>query len=166
MAPAPLPPRPVTTGTQPPLGSTDFTPPGVTSGAPTGTFVGKKVVDLRSELTALQNDIGTHNRQLQELRAKMVQDSQRYHGTVAAVNARLQVGTTPGNPILVQQFNSALSDLDRLNNDIAEMNKLTTGVAADSTMSSFLAESTRAAFGVFRRGRRGPRATGDPRGRG
>jgi len=144
--PAPM--QPMASGVQPPLGSSDFTPPGVTGGSPTGTFVGKKVVELRNELSGLQGSIGTHNRQLQELRAKMVQDSQRYHGTVAAVNARLQVGTTPGNPILVQQFNSALSDLDRLTSDVAEMNKLTTGVAADSTMSSFLAESTRAAFGV------------------
>jgi len=135
-------------GGQPPLGSTDFTPPGVTSGPDTGTFVGKKAVELRGELARLQQSIAEHNAALQQLRAKVVQDSQRYHTMVGAINARLQVGTTPGNPILVQQFNSAQADLDRVSTDIAEMNNLATRVAGDSTMSAFLSESARAAFGI------------------
>ncbi len=135
-------------GQQPPLGTTDFTPPGVTPGQATGTFVGKKAVELRGELVRLQKSIGEHNATLQQLRGKIVQDSQRYHNTVGAINARLQVGTTPGNPILVQQFNSAQADLDRLSADMAEMNALATQVAAGSTMSAFLSESARAAFGI------------------
>jgi hypothetical protein len=139
---------PVVAGAQPPLGSTDFTPPGVTPGQSTGTFVGRKAIELREELSRLQGSIGGHNQVLQQVRAKVVQDSQRYHNTVGAINARLQVGTTPGNPILVQQFNSSQGDLDRLAADIAEMNALATQVAADSTMSAFLSESARAAFNI------------------
>jgi hypothetical protein len=120
----------------------------VTTGSPTGTFVGRKVVELREELQRLQNAVITHNEQLQELRGKVVEDSQRYHGNVAAINTRLQVGTTPGNPILVQQFNAARADIERLAADIGDMNKLATAVAGDSTMASFLAESTRATFRV------------------
>jgi len=133
---------------QPALGTSDFKPDGVTPGSPTGTFVGKKVVELREELVRLQDAVGTHNTQLQNLRTRVVVDSQRYHGTTAAINARLQVGTTPGNPILVQQFNAAQADLDRLAGDITEMNNLATTVAGDSTMSSFLSESARAAFSI------------------
>ena len=75
-----------------------------------------------------------------------MQDSQRYHGAVSAINARLQVGTTPGNPILIEQFNQALGNLDRISEDISQMNGLTSGVTADSTLAAFLAENTRAAF--------------------
>jgi len=136
-------------GSPPPqLGTTDFTPVGVTPGQDTGTFVGRKVVELRAELQRLQDQVGQHNGDLQQLRANMVANSQNYHNTVAAVNARLQVGTTPGNPILVQQFNSAQSALDNLNSDIAAMNKLATAVSGMSTMSAYLSESTRSAFGV------------------
>lgn len=136
-------------GTPPPqLGTTDFTPVGVTPGQDTGTFVGRKVVELRAELQRLQDQVGQHNGELQTLRANMVANSQNYHNTVAAANARLQVGTTPGNPILVQQFNSAQSALDNLNSDIAAMNKLATAVSGMSTMSAYLSESTRSAFGV------------------
>ncbi|MDP7242527.1 MAG: hypothetical protein QF639_07165, partial [Rhodospirillales bacterium] len=133
---------------QPALGRSNFEPTGVTSGSATGTFVGKKVAELREELKRLQAALSQHNSLLQDLRVKMVQDSQRYHGTVAAINARLQVGTTPGNPILVQQFNSAQSELDRLSGDIGEMNRLATAVTSDSTLSAYLSESAAAAFSL------------------
>ena len=132
----------------PPLGNTIFQPSGVTPGAPTDTYVGQKVTDLRKELKRLQAAISAHNGQLQTLRGKIVANSQRYHGTIAAVNARLQVGTTPGNPILVRQFNSAQADLDRIAADITEMNALASRITNDSTMSSYLSESARASFAV------------------
>jgi hypothetical protein len=133
---------------QPPLGTGNFVPPGVTSGDETGTFVGKKVVELRAELSRLQGNISSQNGALQGLRSQLVGNSQRYHGTIAAVNARLQVGTTPGNPILVQQFKSAQSDLDRLSQDVAAMNTLQNSIASSATMSSFLSESASASFAI------------------
>ncbi|MEE2699214.1 MAG: hypothetical protein VX923_05910 [Pseudomonadota bacterium] len=138
----------ISKNTQPPLGNTIFQPTGVTPGTSTGTFVGKKIIDMRAELGRLQSSITTHNSQLQALRGKIVSNSQRYHGTIAAVNARLQVGTTPGNPVLVQQFNSSQADLDRIHSDITEMNELANRVSNSSTMSSYLSESTRASFAV------------------
>jgi len=138
----------VAVGSQPALGNTNFQPVDVTPGQPTGTFVGQKVTELRGELTSLQGAISQHNRVLQETRGKIVSDSQRYHNALAAMNARLQVGTTPGNPILVQQFNNAQSDLDQIEDDVSIMNQLSQGVANDAAMSAFLAESATAAFGV------------------
>ncbi|MGB0670597.1 MAG: hypothetical protein ACPGNT_03810 [Rhodospirillales bacterium] len=135
-------------GNQPPLGMTDFSPLGITPGQPTGTFVGKKVIELRGELGRLQESIGVQNNRLQEVRVKTVADSQRYHAATAAINTRLQVGTTPGNPILVQQYNSAQSDLDKLAGDIGDMNKLATAVSGDATMSAYMAEAVRAAFNI------------------
>lgn len=132
----------------PQLGNTNFQPVGVSPGQDTGTFVGRKVVELRSELQRLQDQVAEHNGGLQQLRANMVSNAQGYHNTVAAINMRLQVGTTPGNPILVQQFNAAQGSLDNLNSDIAAMNKLATDVSGISTMSAYLSESTRSAFGV------------------
>jgi hypothetical protein len=133
---------------QPPLGTGVFQPTGVTPGTPTGTEVGRKVNDMREELRQVQGAISTHNSGLQQIRAKIIQDSQRYHGTIAAVNARLQIGTTPGNPILVQQYNSAQTDLEKLHEDVGEMNKLATDVAGTSSKAAFLSEASRATRGV------------------
>jgi len=139
---------PILPTNQPTLGSGSFVPTGVTPGVNTGTFVGKKVQEMRGELQRLQTAIIEQNTALQGLRGKVVEDSQRYHGTVAAVNARLQVGTTPGNPILIQQFGSAQGDLDRLAGDIDSMNQLLNSVASGSTLSAYLNESVHAAYNV------------------
>jgi len=133
---------------QPVLGSGSFQPTGVTPGQSTGTFVGKKVIELRSELSRLQKSISDQNAALQNLRASIVHDSQMYHGSVAVINTRLQVGTTPGNPILVQQYNSARANLEKISFDTGELTKLAGDVAGASTLSAFLSESVRAAFSV------------------
>jgi len=126
-------------------GSTPISVEAVTPGQPTGTFVGGKVVGLRNDLSQLQATLNSQNDRLQQVRTQTVQDSQRFHGTIAAIEARLQVGTTPGNPILVQQWNEAQSELDRINEDVLAMNRLTSDVASTSGMSSYLLESVRAA---------------------
>ncbi len=110
--------------------------------------MGQKVGQLRSELETLQNNVRQRNDSLQEIRRTTTQNAQRYHGTVAAVNARLQLGTTPGNPVLVRQWNTAQSELDRIGVDIAAMNSLANSVAADSAMVSYLLETTRATYGL------------------
>lgn len=133
------------TGAPPSLGSTSFDPPGVTVGANTGTYVGQKVGALRGDLQQLQGMLARHNQALQGIRNDTVQDSQRYHGTVAAINARLQVGTTPGNPILNQQWNAAQGELDRINEDVLKMTRLANEVTSSSALSAYLLESVRAA---------------------
>ncbi len=126
-------------------GANDFTLPQVTSSPSTGTFVGQKVSNLRNDLVQLQGTLASQHDHLQQLRMQTVQDSERYHGTVAAIETRLQVGTTPGNPILVQQWNEAQGELDRLNEDILQMTRLSTDVASTSGMAAYLLDSVRAA---------------------
>ncbi|MEE2759924.1 MAG: hypothetical protein VYE18_00575 [Pseudomonadota bacterium] len=139
--------RPQLAQTAPPrLGTTNFETPGVTAGKNTGTFVGQKVMELRTELNRMQSNVSKSNDELQKVRAKTVGDSQRYHNSVGAINARLQVGTTPGNPILVEQFNQALTLLDQIGEDVSQMNVLTSQVTSNSALANFLAEKTRAAF--------------------
>ena len=114
-------------------------------GQPTGTFVGQKVGSLRNDLLQLQATLVRQNQALQSIRNETVNDSQQYHGTVAAISARLQVGTTPGNPILTQQWNGAQSELDRINDDVLKMTRLANEVTASSGLSAYMLESVRAA---------------------
>ncbi|MBL4906396.1 MAG: hypothetical protein JKX94_03015 [Sneathiella sp.] len=135
-------------GTPPALGTTNFITPGVTPAPNTGTFVGQKVHTLRGELGALQDRLKLRNQQLQQIRATTIGNSQTYHGTIAAINTRLQVGTTPGNPVLINQWNQGQLQLERIGADISSMNSLANAVASDSSMSAYLLESTRAAYGL------------------
>lgn len=130
------------------LGNTNFVPTGPAPGMPTGTVVGQRIAQLRAELQALDGRVGNNNTRLQQLRAMTAANAQRYHGTVAAITARLQLGTTPGNPIVVNQWNAAQADLDRLSSDIGAMNALSSSVAENAGTAEFLLESARATFGL------------------
>ena len=137
--------KPAAVQPAPALGKSNFEPPGVTDGAPTGTVVGQKVVTLRGELQQLQASLSQQNQGLQTIRNDTVADSQRYHGTIAAISARLQVGTTRGNPILTRQWNDAQGQLDKINEDVLKMNRLANEVSSSSALAAYLLESVRAA---------------------
>jgi len=134
-APAPAPSAAVSGGSVPTVSAT-------------GTFVGAKVVQLNRELESLKSSIGGANARFQQLRSVTEQNAQRYYAIVAAISARLQIGTTPGNPVLVAQWNTAQSELDRILTDIAALNTLANDVASQAAMSSYLVESINAAYGL------------------
>ncbi len=114
----------------------------------TGTTVSAKTGSLRQELVQLRQQLGQQATQLDALRAATVQTAQTYHGVVAAINARLQVGTTPGNPVLVSQWNEAQLEMDRVSEQIGRLNQLANAVGAQSTVAAFLLDSVRATLGL------------------
>lgn len=132
----------------PNLGTTNFVPPPVTPGQSTGTFVGQKTNLLRGELQRMRQQIRQQNSTLQAIRRETGTHSLAYHSAIASINSRLQVGTTPGNPYMVNQWNIAQSGLSNIDRDISQMNSLANAVAGTSTMSAYLLETTRAAYGL------------------
>lgn len=114
----------------------------------TGTFVGDKLVQLRKEVARLKATLRKHRAEMERIRSITAENSRRYHMAVATINARLQIGTTPGNPVLVNEWNSAQSELARIDSDIARLNALANDVASTLTMSSYLLETTRAAYSL------------------
>ena len=114
----------------------------------TGTVVGQKIQQLRRELASLQGTLRSQTGQLRAIRARTAENSRQYYMAVAEVNSRLQVGTTRGNPVLVNKWNSAQSQLGRIDSDITALNGLANKVAGTSTLSAYLLETTRAAYGL------------------
>ncbi|MDP6951650.1 MAG: hypothetical protein QGF53_02720, partial [Alphaproteobacteria bacterium] len=90
--------EPVTRST--PRPQVDVSAPSGYTGSTTGTFVGQKVASLSSELQGLKGQIDGQAGEYRSLSDNAAQASQRYHALVGQINTRLQVGTTPGNPIL------------------------------------------------------------------
>jgi hypothetical protein len=129
-----------------PIGSGNFQPQPVTPGSPTGTEVGRKVQAIRDDVARLQTAITQENGDLQGIRNQILQSSQRYHTTVGAMSAKLQAGTTPGNPTMVQQFNSAQSDLDQLGSQLTRLNSLSTTVAGSASQVAYLQETIQATY--------------------
>jgi len=72
--------------------------------------------------------------------------TQRYLGILATMNSKLQVGTTPGNPLLVQQWNEAQQQLKRVEGNISKMNNLSNDLGAEASVAGYLLDSVRATF--------------------
>jgi len=112
------------------------------------TEVGRRAQQLRDDLGRLSASVNTRTTAVQQIRAEAVQTAQSYQGLVAGINARLQVGSTPGNPILQSQWNQASVALDNFGSEIGKMSVLSNQVAGDAATAAFLLESTRAAYSL------------------
>jgi len=135
-----------TAGVGPVLGTSSFESPGVTSATPTGTHVGQKIQELRGDLARLQSQLSKENGNMQAYRASARKSAAAYHSLLGQINARLQVGTTPGNPELVAQWNQAQVELNKVGESISSLNTLSNEVSATSSLAAYLLESTRATF--------------------
>ncbi len=128
------------------LGSTIFESPGVSPGQPTGTHVGKKVEELRGDLSRLQARLIHHNNNLQTQRNNARSSAGTYHSIIAAMNTRLQVGTTPGNPQMVNGWNKAQQELELVGASITNLNSLSNESAATSALAAFVLDSAGATY--------------------
>jgi hypothetical protein len=114
----------------------------------TSTVVGQKVQGLRGDLQRLEGNLASRQQQLAQTRQTQEHDATTYFGLIAAIDSRLQIGTTPGNPELVAQWNQAQSSLDRMSDDIAQLNSLANVAAGDSSFGAYLLDATHAAYSL------------------
>ncbi|MEX2615342.1 MAG: hypothetical protein WD767_04535 [Alphaproteobacteria bacterium] len=116
------------------------------AGTPTGTFVGRKVEQMRNDLIKLQDSVAGLNSRMLQITNENVAASQRYHAIVADMNARLQIGTTPGNPVMVKQWNDAQQQLEHIAESLGHMDKLSNDAAGEAGLAAWLLDSVRATF--------------------
>lgn len=117
-------------------------------GQASGTFVGRKVAQMRTDLGKLQRSIGGLNTRMTQISAQNIDASRRYHEVVAAMNAKLQVGTTPGNPVLVKQWNEAQQKLEQIAESLGRMDKLSNDAAGEAGLAAWLLDSVRATYAL------------------
>lgn len=118
------------------------------TGQSSGTFVGRKVTQMRTDLGKLQRSVGDLNKRMTQISSQNIETSRRYHEVVAAMNSRLQVGTTPGNPLLVKQWNEAQHKLEAIVESLGRMDKLSNDAAGDAGLAAWLLDSVRATYAL------------------
>ena len=113
---------------------------------PTGTFVGGKINQFRGDLVSIQTAISSHNNDY--LRFKDLVDEQTtvYQGLSSAIRSRLQIGTTPGNPILVGQWNDASRALEDIQNNVNNLQIVNNRVTADAALIGHLQNAISSSF--------------------
>src|SRR5208282_4093910 len=98
--------------------------------------------------SGIQDKLLAEAQQLADLRGAAVQSSQQYHDAKANIAARLQLGTTRGNPELVTQWNNAQAALDAMTGNINSLNTLGTDIASQSSAAHFALNTIEATFNV------------------
>jgi len=128
-APAPV----TTTAAAPPAVAAGIAPVTVQPGAETGTAVSHSIATLRSQLQSLEAKIGADAQRLAEVKNGSAQATATYQQMRANIETRLAVGTTPGNPELISQWNTAQGALDTMTGNINALSKLANDIGGDTT---------------------------------
>ncbi len=105
---------------------------------PSGTFVGQKINPLKEDFLAVVEAFLMHRDSYEEVKSRVYGASTEFFGTVAAINTKLQLGTTPGNPVLVRQYDQAQGELDNIEEYLREINLLNQKVNADAGVVALL----------------------------
>jgi hypothetical protein len=125
-----------------------ITPVTIEQGADTGTAVSHAVQNLRAQVAGIQDRLLAEAQQLDGVKAAAFQSSQQYHEAKASIAARLQLGTTRGNPELVAQWNSSQAALDTMTGNINSLNAIGTQVADQASAAHFALNTIEATFNV------------------
>lgn len=118
------------------------------SGSGRTTFVGDKVSQLEGDLAKLRGNVGNMSAQAASIRSESAAAASRYHAAQAEIVARLQQGTTPGNPEMVDRWNAAQADLESIAESIPAMTQLSNDVADEGAFGQYLMNSVQATYGL------------------
>jgi hypothetical protein len=120
----------------------------VADSAPPTTSVGARAAQLGEEIDRLDTSAGLCGVTEADIKAQRGQLSTDYFTRVALINARLQAGTTAGNPELVSSWQAARGGLDRLDHEAARLTDLVTSCTDDTAQAGYLTQSIKAAMNL------------------
>ena len=112
---------------------------------PIFTYVGQRIIEMQDEFNKLDADITQGENTFQELKFSGIKSAETYHSIVAAIAARLQIGTTPGNPVLLNQYEQAQTELAEVGAQGQSLVDIGNKIALYSTRVSYLLEQARSA---------------------
>lgn len=90
--------------------------------------VSKKVAAIETKLQQIQENIRKNTEVFRELKNKNAEESRQYYEYIARIHARLQIGTTPGNPELTEMWKQASALLTGSDKNMSETAKLSSEI--------------------------------------
>jgi hypothetical protein len=106
---------------------------------PTGTAIGCQVAEIKKTLEILESQIATTIQGTREIYENAILNVNQYHKTTALIEAKLQLGTTPANPQLVELRHKASQQLSQIIATIEVMKGLAQSIGQSSAQVNSLA---------------------------
>ena len=108
-------------------------------GEPVFTYVGQRILEMQNEYSKLDNEISQKKLSFDLLKSNGIKSAENYHAIVAAIAA------TPGNPILLDQYESAQTELAAVSAQGQNIVDVGNQIALLSTRVAYLLEQARSA---------------------
>lgn len=112
------------------------------------TAVGERIAQMERDHAQLTNKVAELKQRMNDIRANSGASATAYNAYLANITSRLQLGTTPGNPILVDQWNQAQTALATVEQTIPALNSLHNDAADEAAFGKFLLNTVQATFGL------------------
>ena len=119
-----------------------------TSTAFDGTFIKNKIANFASEQAELKKLVDSRKDSLQAMRNETNTAVSDYRSAVAQINSKLQLGTTPGNPELMDEWKDARAKLEKINNIAFDIKRLVADVESDQSMVDYMVGSIQASYKI------------------
>ena len=112
----------------------------IANGTDTGTPVGRTAEGLRDQVRELQSRLMANARKLGQIRGSDQGLTASYQKTRSDIESRLAAGATPGNSQLVEKWNAAQSDLDKLATNLNDTASIGNAASTDSAAAQKLVQ--------------------------
>lgn len=113
-----------------------------------GTFMKNKIANFKSEQEQLKSLVDGRKTTLQQMRNDTNTAVSDYRTAVAQINSKLQLGTTPGNPELMDEWKDARAKLEKINNIAFDIKRLVADVESDQSMVDYMVGSIQASYKI------------------
>ncbi|MBD5405928.1 hypothetical protein HDR59_05270 [bacterium] len=113
-----------------------------------GTFMKNKIANFKSEQEQLKALVDSRKTTLQEMRNETNTAVSDYRSAVSQINSKLQLGTTPGNPELMDEWKDARAKLEKINNIAFDIKRLVADVESDQSMVDYMVGSIQASYKI------------------
>lgn len=112
------------------------------------TFVGNKVSQMEGDLNRLGGAVSELRQRQTALLQETAASADQYHALLAEITSRLQRGTTPGNPVLVDYWNRAQGELEQVAETVPQMTTLSRDAADEAAFGQYLLNAVQATYGL------------------
>ena len=113
-----------------------------------GTFIKNKIANFGAEQVQLKKLVDSRKDSLQAMRNETNTAVSDYRSAIAQINSKLQLGTTPGNPELMDEWKDARAKLERINNIAFDIKRLVADVESDQSMVGYMVGSIQASYKI------------------
>jgi hypothetical protein len=113
-----------------------------------GSFFDTKIATFKEEYQGIKSLFEKRKARLDKYRADTKGELEAYRRLVSEVKSKLQMGTTPSNPDLLDKWREARAKLENISNIAFDMKRLAADVEADASMTDYMLDSINAAYRV------------------